>query len=74
MAASTLTYDAFVGLSADTGAAVSGLDHLVQSLRDIITTPVGYGSSISVFIDYNHFCTPDLRNPFDFIVFLFEIL
>lgn len=58
MAASTLTYDAFVGLSADTGAAVSGLDHLVQSLRDIITTPVGsrvmrrdYGSRVPALMD-----------------------
>ncbi len=58
MAASDLSYAAFTGLSATTGAAVSGVDHLIQSLRDIITTPIGsrvmrrdYGSRVPFLLD-----------------------
>lgn len=47
------------GLSATTGAAVSGLDHLAQSVRDILTTPIGtrvmrrdYGSRLPSLIDH----------------------
>ena len=29
------------GMSSDTGKALSGLDHLKQSIRDILTTPLG---------------------------------
>lgn len=33
--------DAFVGLSSATGGVISGEAHLIQSLRDILTTPIG---------------------------------
>lgn len=53
MALSTLPLSAFTGLSAVTGRALSGEAHLTQSLRDIITTPIGsrvmnraYGSRV----------------------------
>ena len=46
------------GLSNDTGQAIAGDDHLRQSLRDILTTPIGsrvmrrdYGSKIPDLID-----------------------
>lgn len=58
MAASSLTLDGFIGLSADTGAARSGEAHLRQSIRDILTTPIGsrvmlrdYGSRIPRLLD-----------------------
>lgn len=51
---------AFVGLNAATGAAVDGMDHLRQSVRDILTTPVGsrvmrrdYGSALPGLVDSN---------------------
>ena len=46
------------GTNAATGKALSGLDHLRQSIRDILTTPVGsrvmrrdYGSRIFQLVD-----------------------
>lgn len=52
------TLDDFVGMSADTGAQISGDDHLYQSLRDIIGTPKGtrvlrrtYGSDVPALQD-----------------------
>lgn len=46
------------GLDAHTGSSVTGLDHLRQSIRDILATPVGsrvmrreYGSRLYELID-----------------------
>jgi phage baseplate assembly protein W len=46
------------GMNSSTGRALAGLDHLRQSIRDILTTPVGsricrrrYGSDIPELID-----------------------
>lgn len=46
------------GIDATTGKALSGLDHLRQSVRDILTTPIGsrvmrraYGSRLFELID-----------------------
>jgi phage baseplate assembly protein W len=46
------------GTNADTGKPLSGLDHLRQSIRDILTTPVGsrvmrrdYGSRLFQLVD-----------------------
>jgi phage baseplate assembly protein W len=46
------------GTNATTGKAVSGLDHLKQSIRDILTTPIGsrvmrrdYGSRLFQLVD-----------------------
>lgn len=46
------------GMSAETGRAITGADHLRQSLRDILTTPVGtrvmrrdYGSRVPDLVD-----------------------
>jgi hypothetical protein len=46
------------GMSATAGTASQGLDHLVQSIRDILTTPVGtrvmrrdYGSRLMDLLD-----------------------
>lgn len=48
------------GLNMQNGRAVSGLDHLRQSVRDILITPVGsrvmrrdYGSGLADLIDQN---------------------
>ena len=58
MASSTRHLDAFIGLSSITGRAISGEAHLIQSLRDIITTPIGsrvmrrdYGSRVPRLLD-----------------------
>lgn len=47
-----------IGMSATTGAALSGTAHLAQSIADILTTPVGsrlmrrdYGSDLPSLID-----------------------
>lgn len=47
-----------IGTSASTGKALAGLDHLRQSISDILTTPIGsrvmrrnYGSLIPDLID-----------------------
>lgn len=47
-----------IGMSAQTGRAISGVDHLYQSVADILTTPLGtrvmrrdYGSLIPELID-----------------------
>jgi len=46
------------GTDANTGKALSGLDHLRQSVRDILTTPIGtrvmrreYGSQLYALLD-----------------------
>lgn len=46
------------GMNAHTGQALDGLDHLRQSVRDILTTPVGsrvmrrdYGSLLPALLD-----------------------
>lgn len=46
------------GMNAQTGKAVEGIDHLKQSVRDILTTPLGsrvmrrdYGSRLFELID-----------------------
>ncbi|OWU68265.1 phage baseplate protein [Roseovarius sp. 22II1-1F6A] len=46
------------GISALTGTSLSGIDHLRQSIRDILTTPIGsrvmrrdYGSRLPALID-----------------------
>ena len=46
------------GINADTGRPLDGIDHLRQSVRDILTTPVGsrvlrrdYGSRILELVD-----------------------
>ena len=46
------------GMSADNGAALDGVEHLAQSIRDILTTPIGsrvmrrdYGSRIFELVD-----------------------
>lgn len=50
--------DDYVGLSAATGRAISGDDHLRQSLADILSTPIGsrvmdrdYGSRVPELLD-----------------------
>lgn len=46
------------GINANTGARLSGIEHLRQSIRDILTTPIGsrvmrrdYGSRLPDLID-----------------------
>lgn len=58
MAASDRPLDTFIGMSAANGRALSGEAHLTQSLRDIITTPIGsrvmrrdYGSRVPRLLD-----------------------
>jgi len=58
MATSLRTLDDFKGLSAATAETISGEDHLRQSLRDLLTTPIGsrvmrrdYGSLIPDLVD-----------------------
>lgn len=48
----------YSGMSRDTGEALTDLDHIRQSMRDILLTPVGsrvmrrsYGSLLSALID-----------------------
>jgi phage baseplate assembly protein W len=50
----------FTGLNMTTGRNISGLDHLRQSVRDILITPIGsrvmrrdYGSGLFELIDQN---------------------
>ena len=47
-----------IGMDRHTGLPISGIDHLMQSIEDILTTPIGsrlmrpeYGSSIRHFVD-----------------------
>ncbi len=47
-----------IGMDRHTGLPISGIDHLMQSIEDILTTPIGsrlmrpeYGSSIRRFVD-----------------------
>ncbi len=49
-----------IGMNATTGHAMSGLDHLRQSIKDILTTPIGsrvmrrdYGSELFNLIDHH---------------------
>lgn len=46
------------GMSASTGGSLTGSDHIIQSIRDILTTPIGsrimlrtYGSRIPSLVD-----------------------
>jgi uncharacterized protein len=48
-----------IGMNASTGRAISGVDHLYQSIADILTTPIGsrvmrrdYGSQVPEMIDH----------------------
>jgi hypothetical protein len=48
-----------VGMSRTTGAAIDGLEHITQSVRDILGTPIGtrvgrrdYGSDVPELIDH----------------------
>ena len=50
--------NAMTGMNGETGAPLSGEGHLVQSIRDILTTPKGsrvlrrgYGSDLYLFLD-----------------------
>ena len=47
-----------IGMHAQTGQAITGIDHLRQSVMDILTTPLGsrlmrpdYGSTLFTFLD-----------------------
>ena len=47
-----------IGMNAKTGGKLSGIDHLKQSMMNIITTPIGsrvmrrnYGSTLHLFYD-----------------------
>ncbi len=47
-----------IGMDRHTGLPISGIDHLMQSIEDILTTPLGsrlmrpeYGSTIRRFVD-----------------------
>ena len=49
---------ALIGMSRDSGQALSGIAHLKQSIRDILSTPLGsrrmrpeYGSEIPRYVD-----------------------
>jgi phage baseplate assembly protein W len=53
-----VTTEKYTGMSRDTGKALTGLEHIQQSIRDILVTPVGsrvvrrkYGSLLSALID-----------------------
>ncbi|MDU4942950.1 MAG: GPW/gp25 family protein [Mixta calida] len=53
-----MTAAQYTGMSRNTGEALSDLDHISQSVRDILTTPIGsrimrrsYGSLLSALID-----------------------
>lgn len=49
----------YLGMNRDTGEAITDIDHIRQSVRDILITPEGsriarrgYGSMLSVMIDW----------------------
>jgi len=53
-----MTTAQYTGMSRTTGEALTGLDHIRQSVRDILITPIGsrvmrrnYGSLLSALID-----------------------
>ena len=53
-----MTTAQYTGMSRATGEALTGLDHIRQSVRDILITPIGsrvmrrnYGSLLSALID-----------------------
>lgn len=53
-----MTTAKYTGMNQETGAALTDLEHIRQSVRDILTTPVGsrvmrrrYGSLLSALID-----------------------
>jgi len=55
-----------IGIDSRTGKHISGLEHLRQSVRDILTTPIGsrimrrdYGSTLFSLVDRP--LTPELR-------------
>lgn len=65
------------GTNASTGKPVSGLDHLRQSIRDVLTTPVGtrvmrrdYGSRLFELVD----APLNQRTTVDFYQATFEAL
>lgn len=50
----------YIGMGVTTGQALHGIDHLRQSVRDILTTPLGsrvmrrdYGSALPALVDAN---------------------
>lgn len=54
------------GMSRDTGTTIQGLDHVRQSIRDVLTTPIGsrvarrdYGSRLMDLVDSP--LTPEVR-------------
>ncbi|RFS78125.1 baseplate assembly protein [Leclercia adecarboxylata] len=56
----------YLGMSSQTGLSISEVDHIRQSVRDILVTPIGsrvmrreYGSPVSALIDQPQ--TPALR-------------
>ncbi|MGL6351953.1 MAG: GPW/gp25 family protein [Aeromonas sp.] len=58
----------WTGMSASDGRAISGTDHIIQSVRDILMTPVGsrvmrrdYGSELFYLIDQPLNLTTRLR-------------
>lgn len=53
-----MTTAKYIGMSRENGKALTDLDHIRQSVRDILTTPIGtrvmrrnYGSLLSALID-----------------------
>lgn len=53
-----MTAAKYTGMNRDTGAALSDIEHILQSVRDILLTPLGsrvmrrdYGSLLSALID-----------------------
>lgn len=53
-----MTTTKYIGMNRETGEALTDLDHISQSVRDILLTPVGtrvmrrsYGSLLSALID-----------------------
>ena len=53
-----MTTAKYIGMNRETGRAITDLDHIRQSMRDILMTPVGtrvmrreYGSLLSALID-----------------------
>lgn len=53
-----MTTEKYIGMNRETGKALTGLEHIQQSIRDILVTPIGsrvmrrkYGSLLSALID-----------------------
>jgi phage baseplate assembly protein W len=56
-----MTTAKYIGMNRETGGALADLDHIRQSVRDILLTPLGsrvmrrqYGSLLSALIDQPH--------------------